>query len=175
MITLRALEPEDLPLLYAIENDRRLWPASSTSAPYSRYALGRYIAEGQTLASCGQLRQAICLAPGGEAIGLIDLFDHDARHRRAETAVVLLEPYRGRGYAAQALARLCDDARGLHHLHTLYAYVPESNTASLRLYTGAGFACRGTLPDWVWDGRRFEAAHLLVKTLGAGPEDSRKP
>ena len=38
-IVLRAMEPEDLEELYAIENDRSIWDVGSTNVPYSRYAL----------------------------------------------------------------------------------------------------------------------------------------
>ena len=44
LISLRALEPEDLDLLYSIENNRNNWSVSSTTAPYSRYALKQHIA-----------------------------------------------------------------------------------------------------------------------------------
>ena len=38
-ITLRALEPTDLDMLYQWENDTALWVVSDTIAPYSRKAL----------------------------------------------------------------------------------------------------------------------------------------
>ena len=43
VIRLRALEPEDLELLYRWENDSALWEFSSTLAPFSRYLLKEYI------------------------------------------------------------------------------------------------------------------------------------
>ena len=43
-VRLRALEPEDLELLYHIENDRQLWDVGTTNVPYSRYVLHDYIA-----------------------------------------------------------------------------------------------------------------------------------
>ena len=43
-IRLRAIEPEDLDLLYQIENDRSLWNVGATNVPYSRYTLHDYIA-----------------------------------------------------------------------------------------------------------------------------------
>ena len=33
-LTLRAMEPEDIDLLYRIENDRSLWDVGSTNVPY---------------------------------------------------------------------------------------------------------------------------------------------
>ena len=43
-IKLRAIEPEDLDLLYRIENDVRLWNVGNTNVPYSRYTLHEYVA-----------------------------------------------------------------------------------------------------------------------------------
>ena len=52
-IRLRALEPEDLEVLYRWENDSTLWEVGNTLAPFSRYALKRYIAEShQSFISC---------------------------------------------------------------------------------------------------------------------------
>ena len=43
-IHLRAVEPEDLDLLYKIENDVKLWNVGATNVPYSRYTLHDYVA-----------------------------------------------------------------------------------------------------------------------------------
>ena len=43
-IRLRAIEPEDLDLLYRIENDVKLWNIGTTNVPYSRYILHDYVA-----------------------------------------------------------------------------------------------------------------------------------
>lgn len=39
LIHLRAIEPEDLDVLYNIENDTEVWNVSTTNVPYSRYIL----------------------------------------------------------------------------------------------------------------------------------------
>ena len=38
-VHLRAIEPEDLDLLYRIENDQTLWHLGTTNVHYSRYTL----------------------------------------------------------------------------------------------------------------------------------------
>lgn len=43
-IHLRAIEPEDLDVLYTIENDTKVWNVSTTNVPYSRYVLYDYVA-----------------------------------------------------------------------------------------------------------------------------------
>ena len=40
---LRAPEPEDLELMYRMENDTTLWSVGNTLLPYSRYTLKKYI------------------------------------------------------------------------------------------------------------------------------------
>ena len=42
-IYLRALEPEDLEFVYAIENTTEFWNLSDTQAPYSRFLIKQYL------------------------------------------------------------------------------------------------------------------------------------
>ena len=57
---LRALEPEDLPLLYTIENDPEMWDVGATATPYSRHALRHHIqAMGADITESGELRFVI--------------------------------------------------------------------------------------------------------------------
>ena len=39
IVRLRAMEPEDLDFLYAMENDKEVWDVGCTNVPYSRYVL----------------------------------------------------------------------------------------------------------------------------------------
>ena len=75
-IRLRALEPEDLEVLYRWENNSALWEVGDTLAPFSRYVLRHYIAEsGRSLYEVHQLRLMIEQEETGKAIGIVDLFD----------------------------------------------------------------------------------------------------
>lgn len=42
-IYLRAVEPEDIDIMYEMENDPLMWDISSFTVPYSRYVLRQYI------------------------------------------------------------------------------------------------------------------------------------
>ncbi|MFZ9004262.1 MAG: GNAT family N-acetyltransferase, partial [Robiginitalea sp.] len=76
-IQLRALEPEDLEFLYALENDPDIWEVSGTVTPYSRKVLRDYLERAhRDIYEVKQLRLAICTAPQ-TPIGLIDLYDFD--------------------------------------------------------------------------------------------------
>ena len=59
-MTLRALEPEDLEIMYRWENDSSLWMYGSTMEPYSRYTIKQYIANSdKTIYEKKQLRLMI--------------------------------------------------------------------------------------------------------------------
>ena len=75
-IHLRAMEPEDIDLLYRWENDQRIWPVSNTLAPFSRFALEQYVLNSdKDIFVSKEIRLMIVLAETGKAIGTIDLFD----------------------------------------------------------------------------------------------------
>lgn len=56
-IRLRALEPEDLELLYQWENESSYWIISNTVSPFSKYTLKRYMENShKSIYETGQLR-----------------------------------------------------------------------------------------------------------------------
>ena len=60
-IFLRALEPEDLEFVYAIENDEAIWEVSNTQTPYSKFLIRQYLENAhQDIYEAKQLRFAIC-------------------------------------------------------------------------------------------------------------------
>lgn len=160
MVTLRALEPEDLELLYTIENDASLWWIGTQTAPYSRYQLRDYIASSQAdIYKDGQVRFVI--EEDGTAVGLADLFDFSPRNMRAEIGIALLRSAQGHGVARQAVRLLEDYGRNVVPLSQIYAIVPESNTASVRMLTECGFQHTATLSNWVLHAEKMENAMVM--------------
>ena len=157
MVHLRALEPDDLDFLYALENDPDIWGVSDTLAPVSRHALREYLAHAAAdFYAVRQLRLVIAAGNGGPAVGVVDLFDYDPLHQRAGVGVTILASQRRHGYARQALELLRMHARTVLRLHQLYATVGRGNTPSLRLFRAAGFRRVGTRRAWLrtadgWD------------------------
>ncbi|MCS2893661.1 GNAT family N-acetyltransferase [Parabacteroides faecis] len=96
MIRLRALEPEDLELLYRWENNPDLWELGNTMSPYSRYILKEYIREShRDIFDTRQLRLMIELRSTGAAIGTVDLYDFEPHHRRAGIGILVDPLYQG--------------------------------------------------------------------------------
>lgn len=160
-VTLRAMEPEDLDVLYAIENDMELWDAGNTNVPYSRYVLHEYMsnASGDIYAD-RQVRLMIC-SRQKEIIGMVDLIDFNPRHLRAEVGIVIQKPYRAMGYGQAAMEKLVSYARKVLCIHQLYAFVDADNTFSIRLFKHAGFQPNVPLHDWLYDGSKYHDAVLM--------------
>ncbi len=163
-VYLRALEPEDLDFLYALENDPSIWEVSGTLAPYSKKVLRQYLdGAHRDIYEVKQLRLAVC-ALDGTCVGLIDLFDFDPRHLRAGIGIVIAEgEARNRGYGGEALALLCQYGFKVLGLHQLYAGVGKANQASLRLFRKSGFNETGTRVDWIRTANGFEDEIVFQK------------
>ena len=153
-IRLRAMEPEDLEAMYRWENNASLWHLGDTTRPFSREALREFIAaSSQDIYYARQVRLMIEPLPGGEtggAIGCTDLFSFDPLNRRAGVGILIYEPsLRRRGYASAALRLTATYAFGRLDMRQLWAEIPISNTASLRLFERAGFSGTAIKKAWV--------------------------
>lgn len=148
-ILLRALEPEDLDLLFAIENDTAGWELSNTQAPYSKHILKQYLANAhQDIYEAKQLRLVITQMNEASPLGFIDLFDFDPKNRRVGVGVMLLETARGKGYGKDALSTLCAYIFNALQVHQLYANITSDNAASIALFENQGFVAVGVKKDW---------------------------
>lgn len=164
-VLMRAVEPEDLELMYVLENDASIWTQGNTNAPYSRYSLKRYIENtSNNVYVDGQLR--LTIVADGVAVGFVDFFDFVPEHRRAQVGIGLLPQYRNQGIGSQALCLLTDYSLNVLHLHQLYAVVSADNVASLRAFASAGYVDVAVLPQWLRLGEEWVDARLMQLLLG---------
>jgi len=150
-IRLRAIEPEDLELLYSWENNNSWWIISNTIAPFSRYTLKRYIRNShKNIYETGQLRLMTELIKEKQTIGTIDIFDFDHFHKRAGIGILIaVEEQRRKGYATMALKCLSDYCFRTLQLHQLWCNILANNRESIELFTKQGFVQIGIKKDWV--------------------------
>lgn len=148
-IRFRALEPEDIDLLFEWENDAEIWEISNTFEPFSKYILAKYIKDSnRDIYESKQIRMIIETIEG-KAVGAIDLFDFDPFHFRAGVGILIHdEKDRKLGYASDALKLHCAYATNYLRLHQLYANISEDNLASIHLFKSNGFELIGTKKDW---------------------------
>lgn len=146
---LRALEAEDVDLLYVWENDPAVWGVSGTLAPFSRHTLRRFLDEQRfDLYAARQLRLVVETLDG-RAVGLVDLFEFEPVDLRAGIGILIHGASdRGRGFASDALDVLCRYARQVLGLHQLWCSVAPDNAASLTLFRRAGFVECGRKREW---------------------------
>ena len=164
-LNLRAIEPEDLDLLYRIENDTTLWNIGTSNVPYSRYLLHDYVANATNdIYTDRQVRMMIDNGEG-QTVGIVDLVSFDPANRRAEVGIIILNDYRRQGYATATLQQIRDYALRVLHLHQLYAYIDENNEPSLSLFRKAGFSIAGHIPEWLFDGEHYHDACLMQLVL----------
>ena len=143
-IILRALEPEDLDVLYSIENDIELWNVGYTTVPYSRYLLHDYIANSTCdIYADKQLRLLAETKNGGDVVGIVDITDYNPQHNRAELGLVVRRQYRNMGYGSiivkpwdkdSLLMKInCSFKKGvLDENDTLYDFYEEDNKIIFR-------------------------------------------
>lgn len=164
-MNLRALEPEDLNMVYEIENDPSMWEVGNPAAPYSKYALRQYLAEEPTdIIIRGSLRLVI-ETDEGKGVGLMDILNYSPTDRSAEIGIAIRKECRGCGLGLQALARVEAYCRDILNLCQLYARVGAGNHASKKLFKDAGFETVATLPRWHYVRGSYEDIIYVRKWL----------
>ena len=166
-LLLRALEPEDLDILYEWENNSEIWKYGSTLMPYSKFALRDYLNNSlQGIIYSRQLRLMAIDKKSGAAIGTVDIFDYDPIHQRAGIGILVDTPYRRKGWGSEILLLTANYAFNVLHLKQLYAYIPVSNTNSFKLLSKCGYKKAGILKSWLKTPEGFEDVYLMQLVTG---------
>ena len=105
-LKLRAVEPEDLDLMYLVENDTELWQFGQASVPFSHYALKQYIAESTNDFFHDRQLRLVLETADGNSVGFVDLQKYDPQHHRAEVGIVVVPEKQRQGLATEALRLL---------------------------------------------------------------------
>lgn len=166
-VTLRAPEPEDLDIMMELENSMSLMEVSTSTGPYSRYQLKRYIEESQNdIYIDRQLRLMIVHCTEG-VVGMVDLCTFDPRHNRAEVGIIVHPDMREQKIGSRALALLEEHCFRVMGIKQLYAYVCKANKASMALFRSMDYRKCGTLHDWVRIGNEYYDVCMFQKFCGS--------
>lgn len=160
---LRAPEPEDLDCMMQFENAPSLWEVSNATGPYSRFYLKQYIESNKNdLYADNQLRLMI-ESPEKEVVGIIDIFNFEPFHNRAEVGIVIADHSRRLGIgllALELLTKHCFDYLGIHQL---YAFIDVTNEACRRLFQKGGFEECALLKDWMRTGKTYRDVVMVQR------------
>lgn len=164
-LKLRAVEPEDLDLMYLIENDTELWPCGQASVPFSHYALKQYIAESNNDFFHDRQLRLVLETPDGTSVGFVDLQNYEPLHHRAEVGIVVVPEQQRKGLATEALRLLGGYVSKHLGIHQLYALVPENNEASIGLFEKCGYKKTATLQDWLNSPKGWQSVVVFQQIL----------
>lgn len=149
-IKLRALEPEDLELLYVWENNPRLWAIGNSRQPYSKYNLKQYILKSDLdVYENKQLRLMVIDKSVEKAVGTVDLFDFDIHNSRIALGLFIDEKFQGKGLATEALHLTENYVFNFLKINQLYCHIAETNTASRRMFEKEGYESGAILKSWI--------------------------
>ena len=164
-LKLRAVEPEDLDLMYLVENDTELWQFGQVSVPFSHYALKQYIAESTNDFFHDRQLRLVLETVDGNSVGFVDLQKYDPQHHRAEVGIVVVPEKQRQGLATEALRLLAGYVSNHLGIHQLYALVPKSNKASVGLFKKCGYKETATLQDWLKSPKGWQSVVVFQQIL----------
>ena len=157
-ITLRAVEPADLDLLYKWENNSELWMAGNTRQPFSKFVLKQYILLQieKDIYDSKQLRLMIVENAGGNTVGTVDLYDFDLHNSRIALGLYVDYSFQGQGFATEALHLAEEYVFKYLKLQQLYCHISVKNTASRSIFEREGYEQNGILKEWIKTPDGFE-------------------
>lgn len=163
-VTLRAMESSDLNLIYHWENEVGNWKYGDTLIPFSKEEIERYIKGVRDIYADKQLRLIICNSENNQAIGLVDLFDFEPRHRRSALGILIGDKeQRNQGFAHDTLITICDYAFEILALNQLHCSISDDNIISIKLFESAGFKECGRRKMWHYRNEKWHDEILFQR------------
>lgn len=148
-IYLRAVEPEDIDIIFAFENDEEYWKVSETTEPLSRFSIEQYVLTvGHDIYTSKELKLMICRNEDHKCIGSLDLFQFDPHHKRAGIGILIDRAFQNQGFASEALDLLLNFSFKVLQLHQLFCNILSDNQVSLSLFQSRDFNIIGIKKDW---------------------------
>ena len=165
-VTLRALEPTDLELIYSWENNPDLWDISHTLTPFSKFVLTQYLETQHVDIYTSKQLRLVAMDKDKVPVGLVDLFDFDPKHKRAGIGILIDFKERGKGYARESLKLLEEYCFNHLDLNQIYANIGIDNNPSLNLFEGLDYVKVGVKKDWILTANGFvdEVLYQKLKT-----------
>ena len=163
-LKLRALEPNDLELVYEVENDKALWIYSNTSSPFSRHSLKKFI-ENSDLDIIEHKQLRLVISDETNSYGFVDFYDYDSINRRVGVGIIIFKEHRSKGIGSTSLQLA--ETHLIHHvpIHQLYANISSANTKSILLFEKNGYIKIGLKKDWIFYNNKFNDELLFQKIL----------
>ena len=163
-VTLRSIEREDLPVLWAFNNDLGVELAGGGDPPMPQ-SLARLQARYEESLRRGDRDGAhFAIERDGTLIGMCDLFRFDETAQTCELGIVIGDKASwGQGYGREAVSLLLQYAFQYRNQHKVWLRVNATNERAIRAYRASGFVEEGRQRSQVWsDGRHIDLVLMGV-------------
>ena len=93
--------------------------------------------------------------------GCVDLYNYDPLNKRVAVGIMVATEHRRHGYALAMLRALEELSTINYQLHSLYADITATNSASIALFAKAGYTQCGLFKEWLAiDGRYVDTIRM---------------
>jgi RimJ/RimL family protein N-acetyltransferase len=161
-VTLRALEREDLRLLWEANNDLEVELLGGGFAPRPKSYAEIEARFERDIADEGQREINFVIEADGTAVGTCGLRDLDWTARCAALGIAIFDRhYWGQGYGREAVDLLLEYAFRIRNLNRVWLDVLADNERALRSYRAVGFVEEGRLRQDSWSEGRFKDSVVM--------------
>jgi RimJ/RimL family protein N-acetyltransferase len=162
-VTLRSIEREDLPVLWAFNNDLEVELASGGDPPIPQ-SLARLQARFEESLRHGERDGThFAIECDGKIIGICDLFHFDETAQTCELGIIIGDKaYWGQGYGREAVGLLLRYAFQYRNQHKVWLRVNATNERAIRSYRASGFVEEGRQRSQVWS----DGGHVDLVLMG---------
>jgi len=162
-VTLRSIEREDLPVLWAFNNDLEVELASGGDPPIPQ-SLARLQARFEESLRHGERDGThFAIECDGKIIGICDLFHFDETAQTCELGIIIGDKaYWGKGYGREAVGLLLRYAFQYRNQHKVWLRVNATNERAIRAYRASGFVEEGRQRSQVWS----DGGHVDLVLMG---------
>lgn len=164
-VSLRAVEPADLSLLYLWENSPENWIHTEMIGPFSYHVLKEFVEHANNVNEMGQLRLIVVHNESQKSMGCIDLYEVDATNQRAGVGILIAnEEDRRKGFAKEGLELCKSYAKNYLQLNQLFCDIIQGNQTSCALFETCGFVQTGVKKQWKRLGKEYKDV-LFYQTI----------
>lgn len=164
LVTLRAVEREDVPFIHASNNDLAVELAGGGDPPYPQSLARAYADFDNRSGQGGRDGSNFAIEAHGRFIGTCSLFNHNTTAQTAELGITIGDKeYWGKGYGREAVGLLVEYGFRMLNLRRIWLQVHARNERAIRAYRAAGFEEEGRLKVHVWSNGQYDDLVLLAR------------
>nr|WP_256522447.1 GNAT family protein [Halobacillus sp. A5] len=155
-VRLRGVEPEDADVMFNWDGDSEaIQSVGSIPFPHSYKRLKEHVEALSKKEPESDHYSLIIESEEKEAIGMINTFDCDRRNGTFKYAILIARPYRGRGYAKEAVHLIMTYFFNELSYQKLTSIVYSFNKSSIQMHENMGFQKEGQLRNMIFTGGHY--------------------